>query len=64
MKLSDQALGAIMLALQKSLLEQTDITPVLKEFDFVTQGPNQAELIVTNPPTVQFDRDHFSDKDA
>ena len=32
MKLSDQALGAIMLALQNSLMSQTDITPVLKEF--------------------------------
>ena len=61
---SEMCIRDSMLALQKSLLEQTDITPVLKEFDFVTQGPNQAELIVTNPPTVQFDRDHFSDKDA
>ena len=33
MKLSDQALGAIMMALQKSLLEQSDIVPVLKEMD-------------------------------
>ena len=30
MKLSDQAMGAIMMALQKSLLEQTDIVPVLE----------------------------------
>ena len=35
MKLSDQALGAVMMALQKSLLEQSDIVPVLKDFDFV-----------------------------
>ena len=34
MQLSDQALGAIMLALQNSLLNQTDIVPVLKEFNF------------------------------
>ena len=33
MKLSSQAMGAIMMALQKSLLEQTDIVPVLKQFD-------------------------------
>jgi len=33
MKLSDQAMGAIMMALQKSLLEQTDIVPVFKGFD-------------------------------
>ena len=32
MCLSDQALGALMMALQKSLLEQSDIVPVLKGF--------------------------------
>ncbi len=48
MKLSDQALGAVMMALQKSLLEQTDIVPVLKGFEFVTHDD---ELLVTNPPT-------------
>ena len=37
-KLSDQALGAIMMALQKSLLEQSDIVPVLEEMEFV-KGP-------------------------
>ena len=47
MKLSDQALGAVMMALQKSLLEQSDIVPVLQEFDFVLEGD---ELLVTNPP--------------
>ena len=51
MKLSDQALGAVMMALQKSLLEQTDIVPVLKEFNFVVQGESQDQLVVTNPPT-------------
>ena len=33
--LSNQALGAVMMALQKSLMEQSDIVPVLKEMDFV-----------------------------
>ena len=56
MKLSDQALGAIMMALQKSLLEQTDIVPVLKGFDFVTMaGESQDELVVMNPPTFKVD---------
>ena len=55
MILSDQALGAVMMALQKSLLEQTDIVPVLKEFNFVVQGESQDELIVTNPPTFKMD---------
>jgi hypothetical protein len=51
MKLSDQALGAIMMALQKSLMEQTDITPVLKgmEFDLMDNG----ELLIKNPPIVK-----------
>ena len=53
MKLSDQALGAVMMALQKSLLEQTDIVPVLKNFNFVIHGDSQDELVVTNPPTVK-----------
>jgi len=35
MKLSNQALGAIMLALQKSLMEQSDITETLKGFNFL-----------------------------
>ena len=51
MKLSDQALGAIMLALQKSLMEQSDITSVLKgmEFDLMDNG----ELLIKNPPIVK-----------
>ena len=32
MQLSDQAVGALMMALQKSLLEQSDIVPVIKGF--------------------------------
>ena len=52
MRLSDQALGAVMMALQKSLLEQSDIVPVLKDFDFVLDGE---ELSVTNPPTFKVD---------
>jgi len=49
MKLSNQALGAVMLALQKSLMEQTDIVPVLQGFEFRSE---KDELIVTNPPIV------------
>ena len=51
MKLSDQAMGAIMMALQKSLMEQSDITPVLKgmEFDLMDNG----ELLIKNPPIVK-----------
>jgi hypothetical protein len=53
MKLSDQALSCIMVALQKSLMEQTDIVPVLKGFEFVKQEflDGSIELTVKNPPT-------------
>ena len=40
MHLSDQALGAVMMALQKSLLEQTDIVPVLKNFKLAQRQRN------------------------
>jgi len=50
-KLSSQAIGAIMMALQKSLLEQSDITPVLKGFEI--QVDDSGELIVMNPPTFE-----------
>tara|TARA_Y100001973_G_scaffold95529_1_gene149053 strand:+ start:1736 stop:1948 length:213 start_codon:yes stop_codon:yes gene_type:complete len=49
MQLSDQALGALMLALQNSLLNQTDIVPVLKEFNFTATVDG---LVVDNPPVV------------
>ena len=48
MKLSDQALSCVMIALQKSLMEQTDIVPILKDFAFEA-GP-EGELFVSNPP--------------
>lgn len=48
MTLSDQALSAIMIALQKSLMEQSDIVPTLKGFDFKVEGD---DLYVANPPT-------------
>jgi hypothetical protein len=51
LKLSNQALGALMLALQNSLLTQTDIVPVLKGFELFV-GPD-GELVVSNPPSVR-----------
>ena len=52
MKLSNQALGAIMLALQNSLMNQTDIVPVLKDFDLMMD--DKEEIIILNPPTIDF----------
>jgi hypothetical protein len=60
MKLSDQAVGAVMMALQKSLMEQTDIVPVIKGFEFVpaTEGEGEeAELFIKNPPLVKFNEE-------
>ena len=54
MKFSDQALGAVMMALQKSLMEQSDIVPTLKNFDFKN---SEEGLVVTNPPIVKFDEE-------
>ena len=50
-KLSNQAVGAIMMALQKSLMEQTDIVPVLQNFN--VQVDDSGELVVMNPPTIK-----------
>ena len=49
--LSNQAVGAIMMALQKSLMEQTDIVPVLQGFEI--QVDDSGELVVMNPPKVE-----------
>ena len=51
MNMSDQAVGAVMMALQKSLLEQSDIVPVLTGFRFRL---SDAGLMVMNPPLVKF----------
>jgi hypothetical protein len=53
MQLSNQAVGALMLALQKSLMEQTDIVPMLKEFVLIETNEG---LVITNPPVVQFEQ--------
>ena len=53
-KLSNQAVGAIMMALQKSLMEQTDIVPVLRGFN--VQIDDAGELVVMNPPTVKAEK--------
>ena len=48
MKMSNQMLSAIMISLQKSLMEQTDIVPLLKSFEMELEGE---ELVVVNPPS-------------
>jgi hypothetical protein len=51
LKLSNQALGAIMMALQESLLNELDIVPILQSFEL---QPGDEGLTVMNPPTVRF----------
>jgi len=57
MKLSNQAMGAIMMALQKSLMEQSDIVPVLEEMNFQVdpEDTSHSTLLITNPPVVSLD---------
>ena len=57
MKLSNQAMGALMMALQKSLLEQTDIVPLLEEMNFQVDPEDQSHsaLVITNPPVVSLE---------
>ena len=50
MQLSNQALGAIMMALQESLLNELDIVPILKGFKLTE---TEDGLVVENPPTVR-----------
>ena len=50
MNLSNQAIGSIMMALQKGILEQTDITELLQDFNLVETDEG---LIVENPPIVE-----------
>jgi hypothetical protein len=52
MKFSNQAVGALLLTLQKCLSEQADITELLSEWDLEVQGD---EIVVLNPPSFKFD---------
>jgi len=54
LKLSNQALGSVMMALQESLLNEMDIVPILQNFELVN---TEDGLIVTNPPTVRVSSD-------
>ena len=61
---SKQALGAVMMALQKSLMEQSDIVPVLEGFKIRL---SEEGLIVLNPPLVKFNEEttaQFSEIEA
>ena len=57
--LSSQAIGAIMMALQKSLIEQTDIVPTLQGFEI--QVDDSGQLVVMNPPTFEVPKEESKD---
>ena len=61
MKLSNQAKGALMMALQKCLLEETDIMPLLESMDFELTPGDDTSLIVANPPVVELSGVQLSD---
>ena len=58
MKLSNQGMGTLMMCLQKSLLEQSDIVPMLQDLEFEIQ---EGEIVCTNPPKVEL---NTTDDDA
>tara|TARA_B100000073_G_scaffold343432_2_gene348261 strand:- start:710 stop:907 length:198 start_codon:yes stop_codon:yes gene_type:complete len=60
MKLSNQAAGALMMTLQKCLMEQSDIMPLLEELNF--EAGDDGELVVLNPPSLKIDESKL-DKD-
>lgn len=51
-KLSNQAIGAIMLALQKGIMEGVDITSLMQ--GFVLESSNSG-LVIKNPPTFKLE---------
>ena len=61
LQLSDQAVGSLMMALQKSLMEQSDIVPVIKGFKMKN---SEIGLVVTNPPLVKFGNEEPEKDDA
>jgi len=61
MNLSNQALGAIMMALQKSLMEQSDIVPVLQGFVLTETDEG---LVIENPPVIELNIEDNDDDEA
>ncbi len=54
MKLSNQAVGALLVTLQKCLSEQTDITELLSDWELEVNGD---EVVVLNPPSFKKETD-------
>jgi len=54
-RLSDQAISSIMMALQKGIIEEADITEILRNFALVED--EDGSLIVNNPPNFEMGQD-------
>ena len=62
MKLSNQALGTIMMCLQKAILEESDVTAHLRSLNFNITADEQLE--VNNPPTFEVPEDIYSENNT
>ena len=51
MRLSDQALGTIMMCLQKAIMEESDVTDHLRTLNFIVAEDEKLEVL--NPPTFE-----------
>jgi hypothetical protein len=60
--LSNQFIGALMMALQKAILQGSDILPVLKEWK-IRVADDGRSLFVTNPPVIEYDDDSSIEED-
>ena len=56
MKLSNQAIGALMLALQKGISEQVDIIGVFRDFELFIDTETD-EVGISNPPTISVEKE-------
>ena len=53
-RLSNQAVGALMLALQKGIMEKCDITDLIKDFRLTESADG---LVVENPPHINMEEE-------
>lgn len=62
MRLSNQAAGALMMALQKCIMEQADIMPILGEMNFDVD--EEGQLYVKNPPRIRAETGDLQDAEV
>ena len=58
MNLTNQAIGSIMMALQKGIMEKQDITELLQDFNLVETDEG---LVVENPPIINFEKNELEE---